>query len=97
MRTFFLLRVKSNCLKSLFKYKVSFVVCDKPNNSAFIINMVTVFYLFAFQVINPLKRRMVYPCKFFWLLVSFIKEVSVTIFNLSPSLNLNLNMQVLNK
>ena len=48
MRTFFLLRVTPNSLKSLLKYKVSFVVYKKPNNSAFIINVITVFYLFTF-------------------------------------------------
>ena len=48
MRTFFLLRVTPNSLKSLFKYKTFLVVYEKFNNSAFIINVVTVFYLFIF-------------------------------------------------
>ena len=48
MWTFFLSRVTPNSLKSLLKYKASLVVYDRPNNSAFIIDVVTVFYLFAF-------------------------------------------------
>ena len=46
MRTFFLLRVTLKSLRN--PYKVFFMVYKKPNNSAFIINMVTVFYLFIF-------------------------------------------------
>ena len=67
------------------------------NNSAFIIEMVTVFYLFTFQVINPLKRRMVYPCELFHLFILSVKEASVAISNLSPPPNLNPNVRVLNK
>ena len=37
-----------NSLKNLLKIKVFLVVYNKPNNSAFIINMATVFYLFTF-------------------------------------------------
>ena len=48
MQTFFLLRVIPNSLRSLFKYKVFLVVCERFNNSVFIINMVTTFYLFIF-------------------------------------------------
>ena len=48
MRTFFLLRVIPSFLRNLLKYKVFFVIYKKPNNSVFIINMVTVFYLFIF-------------------------------------------------
>ena len=92
MRTFSLLRVIPSFFRSLFKYKVSHVVCVRLNNSTFIINIVTVFYLFIFQVINPLKRCMVYPCEFFWSLILFVKEVSVAIFNLSPPPNLSFNI-----
>ena len=73
------------------------MVDKKLNNSAFIINIITVFYLFIFQVINPLKRCMVYPCKLFRLLMLFAKEASVAIFNLFPPSNLSFNMQVLNR
>ena len=48
MRTFFLLRVILNFLSSLFKYKACLVVCKRFNNSVFIINVITVFYLFTF-------------------------------------------------
>ena len=73
------------------------MVCTKLNNSAFILNMVTVFYLFTFQLINPPKRRIVYLYKLFQSLISFIKKASIMIFNLFPPPNLNLNMQILNK
>ena len=33
---------------SLFKYKAFLVVCERFNNSAFIIDVVIVFYLFIF-------------------------------------------------
>ena len=65
MQTFSLLRVTPSSLRSLLKYKAFLVVYKRFNNSVFIINMVTVFYLFIFQIINPLKRRIVYPCKLF--------------------------------
>ena len=48
MRTFFLLKVIPNSLKSLFKYKVFLMVYKRFNNFIFIIDMVTVFYLFIF-------------------------------------------------
>ena len=73
------------------------MVYKKPNNSAFIIDVITIFYLLIFQMINPPKRRMAYPYKLFRSLISSIKEASVTISNLSPPPNLNFNMQVLNK
>ena len=48
MRTFSLLRVTFNSLKNLLKYKVSFVVYERFNNPAFIIDVVIMFYLFSF-------------------------------------------------
>ena len=97
MRTFSLLRITPSSLKSLLKYKAFLVVYKKPNNSASIINVVTVFYLFTFQTINPPKRRMAYPYELFRSLISSAKEASVIISNSSPPPNLNLNIQVLNK
>ena len=73
------------------------MVYERFNNSVFIVDMVTVFYLFIFQVISPLKRRMVYPCELFWLLILSVKEAFITIFNLSFPLNLSFNMRVLNR
>ena len=40
---------------------------------------------------------MAYPYKLFRLLMLFVKEAFITIFNLSPSLNLNFNMRMPNK
>ena len=68
------------------------MVYKRLNNSAFIIDVVTVFYLFIFKIINLLKRRIVYLYKLFWSFISSVKEVSVMIFNLSPPSNLNLNI-----
>ena len=48
MRIFSLLRVTLSFLKNLFRYKVFLVVYEKLNNSVFIIDVITVFYLFAF-------------------------------------------------
>ena len=73
------------------------MVYKRFNNSVFIINMVIVFYLFIFQVINPLKRCIIYPYKLFWSLISSAKEAFVIIFNLFPPLNLNPNVQMPNK
>ena len=73
------------------------MVYKKFNNSAFIIDMVTVFYLFTFQAINPLKRYIIYPYKLFRSFISFAKEAFITIFNLSPPLNLNFNIQIPNR
>ena len=73
------------------------MVYERLNNFVFIIDVVTVFYLFIFQVINPLKRCIIYFYEFFWLFVLFAKEASVIIFNLSLSLNLNFNMRVLKR
>ena len=84
MRTFSLLRVIPNFLRNLFRYKAFFVVCDRFNN-------------FAFEIINPLKRRMVYPCELFRLFILFAKEVFITIFNLSFPPNLSPNVGVFNK
>ena len=73
------------------------MVCKRFNNSVFIINMITVFYLFIFQVINPPKRHMVYPCELFQSLMLFVKEAFIIISNLSPPPNLSFNMQMLNR
>ena len=48
MRTFFLLKVIVSFLKSLLKYKVFLMVYKRFNNSVFIIDIITVFYLFTF-------------------------------------------------
>ena len=73
------------------------MVYENPNNSVFIINVVTVFYLFTFQVINPPKRRIVYLYKLFQLFISSIKEAFIIISNSSFPPNLNFNIRVLNK
>ena len=49
MQTFSLLRVIPNSLRNPLKYKAFLVVYKSLNNSAFIIDVVTVFYLFIFK------------------------------------------------
>ena len=71
------------------------MVYKRPNNSAFIIDVVTVFYLFTFQAINPLKRRIVYPYELFWSLILSVKKASITISSLFLPPSLNPNVQVL--
>ena len=48
MRTFSLLRVIPSFLRNLLKYKAFFMVYKRLNNSAFIIYVITMFYLFTF-------------------------------------------------
>jgi len=63
-------------IKGLFSYNVialnnllikiaSFTVCNRANNSASILNVITVPCLFALQVIGPLNSFIMYPYKLF--------------------------------
>ena len=97
MRIFSLLKVILNFLRSLLKYNVFFVVYKRFNNSVFIMDVIIMFYLFIFYIINLFNRRIVYPYKFFWLFILLIKEIFKTIFNLFPSPNLNFNVLIFNK
>ena len=63
------------------------MVCVRFNNSAFIIDVVTVFSLFTFEIINPLKRCMIYSCELFRVFMLSSKEVFIAIFNIFPSQN----------
>ena len=89
--------VTPNFLKNLIKYKVSFMGYEKPNNSAFIINVMTVLYLFIFQIINPPNRCIVYFCESFRSLILLAKEAFVMISNSFPPPNLSLNVQIFHK
>jgi len=52
-------------LNSLLIKIASFAVCDRANNSASMLNIITVPYLFALQVIGPLNSFIIYPYKLF--------------------------------
>ena len=73
------------------------MVYKKFNNSIFIINIVTVFYLFIFEIINPVKKHMAYPYKLLRLFILSVKKASIIIFNLFLPPNLNLNIRIRNK
>ena len=52
-------------LNNLLIKIASFAVCDRANNSASVLNVVTVFYLFAHYAIGPLNSFIMYFCKLF--------------------------------
>ena len=62
-------------LNSLLIKIVFFGVCNRANNLAFILNIVTIFYLFALYMISPLNSFIIYFCKFFLLTELFINNI----------------------
>jgi len=54
-------------LNSLLIKIASFAVCNRANNSASVLNVVTIPYLFALQAIGPLNSFIIYPCELFLL------------------------------
>src|SRR6266700_2222482 len=54
-------------LNSLLIKIASFTVCNRANNSASMLNIVTISCLVALQVIGPLNSFIIYPCKLFLL------------------------------
>jgi len=66
-------------IKGLFRYNIialnsllvkiaSFTIYNRANNSASVLNVVTIPYLFALQAIGPLNSFIIYPCKLFLLM-----------------------------
>jgi hypothetical protein len=53
----------------------SFTVYNRANNLAFMLNVITIFYLFALQAISPLNSFIMYPCKLFLLTELFINNI----------------------
>src|SRR6266702_1705342 len=64
-------------LNNLLIKIVFFAVCDRANNSAFMLNVVTIFYLFAFQAIGPLNSFIMYLYKLFLLTKLSINNASL--------------------
>jgi len=52
-------------LNSLLIKIASFAVCNRANNSASVLNIVTISCLFALYVIGPPNSFIMYPCKLF--------------------------------
>src|SRR6266568_1180206 len=52
-------------LNNLLIKIASFAVCDKANNSASVLDVVTVSCLFALQAIGPPNSFIMYPCELF--------------------------------
>jgi hypothetical protein len=61
-------------LNSLLIKIASFTVCDRANNSASVLDVVTIFCLFALQVIGPLNSFIMYPYKLFLLIELSIND-----------------------
>ncbi len=76
-------------LNSLLIKIISFTVCNKINNLAFILNIVIIFYLFAFYIISPLNSFIMYFCKLFLSTELFINNISLAQINDYASLLLS--------
>jgi len=61
-------------LNSLLIKIAFFAVCDRANNLAFVLNIITVFCLFAFYIIGLLNSFIMYFCKFFLLMELSIND-----------------------
>ena len=84
IRTFSLSNIILSSLRSLLRYNASLVIYNKLNNFAFIINIITVSYLFIFYIINPPNSYIVYLYKLFRFIILLAKDAFNVIFNLSP-------------
>jgi len=52
-------------LNSLLIKIAFFAVCNRANNLASMLNIITIPYLFALQAIGPLNSFIIYPCELF--------------------------------
>src|SRR6266702_7002980 len=68
-------------LNSLLIKIISFTVCNRANNLAFVLNVVTISYLFALYAIGPLNSFIIYPYKLFLLTELFINNASLAKIN----------------
>ena len=80
-------------LSNLLIKIASFAVYNRANNLASILNVITISYLFALQVISPLNSFIIYPYKLFLLIELSINNTSLAQINnctlLLPSLPLS--------
>jgi len=64
-------------LNSLLIKIASFAVYNRANNLAFMLNIITIPYLFALQAISPLNSFIIYPCELFLLTELSINNASL--------------------
>src|SRR6266702_6123691 len=73
-------------LNNLLIKIASFTICDKANNLAFVLNIVTISCLFVLQVIGPLNSFIIYFYKLFLSTKLFINNISLAQINNYSSL-----------
>jgi hypothetical protein len=61
-------------LNSLLIKIASFTVYNRANNSASVLDVITIFCLFALQALGPLNSFIMYPYKLFLLIELFIND-----------------------
>jgi len=64
-------------LNSLLVKIASFTICNRANNSASMLNIITIPYLFALQAIGPLNSFIIYPYELFLLMELSANNVSL--------------------
>ena len=64
-------------LNNLLMKIASFAVCNRANNSASVLDVVTVSYLFALQAIGPPNSFIMYPCELFLSTELFVNDASL--------------------
>ena len=64
-------------LNSLLIKIASFAIYNRANNSASVLNIITIPYLFALQAISSLNSFIIYPCKLFLLTELSINNTSL--------------------
>src|ERR1700722_532530 len=68
-------------LNSLLIKIASFAVCDRANNLASVLDVVTISCLFALQAIGPLNSFIMYPCELFLLTELSVNDASLAQIN----------------
>jgi hypothetical protein len=64
-------------LNSLLIKIASFAVCNRANNSASVLDVITISCLFALQAISPLNSFIMYPCELFLLTELSVNNASL--------------------
>ena len=70
-------------LNSLLMKIASFAVCDRANNLASVLNVVTISCLFTLQAIGPLNSFIIYPYKLFLLIELSVNNASLVQINVT--------------
>ena len=64
-------------LNSLLIKIASFTICNRANNLASMLNVITIPYLFTLYIISPLNSFIIYPYKLFLLIELSINNISL--------------------